>query len=293
MRRDKATVPITLDRTRCGIAGGVGPADSKLCLRELGVGWLRMPLTWAEADTSEKRARVADWVQNLRVRVPGIKLLVTFRVGQPPYDLASYRETLSALVAVDADAWQVENEWEGGPRWWDGSVADYARLLDVAVPVIRGAGKLALVGGLTSDSTRAAWLAATGKAVLPPDQATRAQEIGSLLRTSDYDAADLHIYHELSTVADRVKWFAGLTGGRPVWVTECGGPDARVTPYSDAAQAEDLPQRMAAILKTAQRAFWLSLYETTQQGETYDHLGLIRADGTRKPAYDAYRKAMA
>jgi len=280
-----------------GITGGMAGPNANALLRELGAGWLRMPLNWAQFDTVEKRLKTKAWVDGLYASVSNIKLLVTVRAWrgglQPtPPDIQAYCTDLRALRdAILADAWQVENEIDS-PFWWGGTIAEYAELLSAAYEILHSPGVLVLCAGLTSEATTKAWQYSLGQIELPDSALALMQKCQRLVQGGRYDVADIHVYDLASTAKDRVAWFASKTNGRPVWVTECGGPDIRVVPYSEEAQVYDLQERMRGILAVAQKAFWLGLYESQEQGEVYNHLGLVALVGRRKPAFAVYQGLM-
>jgi hypothetical protein len=272
----------------------MGGPNAFALLEESGAGWLRMPLKWAQFETAERRLQVAAWAQGFRAQCPGVKLLVTSRCwlggeqATPMPDVAAYCADLEVLQdLIRAEAWQIENEIDGH-SWWAGSIDQYASLLDAAYDALHES-TLVLCAGLTSEGTMAAWKYMQHLIELPPAAVLQIEAIKTLLATTRYDVADIHVYDLASTAAVRVKWFLQHTAGRPVWVTECGGPDVRVEPYSEAAQAIDVRVRMDSILSVAQKAFWLGLSESTQQGDTYNQLGLVDLTGRKKPAFDTFR----
>lgn len=98
---------------------------------------------------------------------------------------------------------------------------------------------------------------------------------------------------------DKVQHLAAHTEGRPVWVTETGL--ATVAPgRRDEALLEAQGDRLRDVALTcpAERMYWYSLIDLDPALEAIEgfhvdeneyHLGLVRADGRPKPAYELMR----
>lgn len=85
----------------------------------------------------------------------------------------------------------------------------------------------------------------------------------------------------------------------PVWITEFGVPTAApqqaarvASPAAQARFVRDAINRMRALPQVERAAWFLVKDEHPRVGAWYT-TGLRRADGTKKPAYDAWRKAAA
>lgn len=294
----------TLPADSCGVTGGLVHPNWPTRLDELGVGWLRMPLTWEQVEPRPGElhiAEVVEWCEALHERVPGIHILVTYRMraerpSHYPEDCERYLDTLSLLLEACGglvDAWQIENEIDS-PSWWGDDIADYELLLsdvrDAAPP-----GTVLVCAGITSENALLAWQVSRGLVKLGPEAQARLAAVRHLLEYGEYNIADIHLYDLPSTVRARVEWFRRqVPRSKGLWATEVGGPDSRVTPYSDAAQVLDLRERVRGALKGgATRVFWLGLYEGQEQGDTYNQMGLIRGDDVPKPAYYEYQRLIA
>lgn len=112
-----------------------------------------------------------------------------------------------------------------------------------------------------------------------------------MLRSGQFDWADIHVRHRLETVAARVQWVRERWDG-PLAATEFAGPDPRTGAIcTEATQAEDLPLRMEATLQAGvDRVFWASLVENPSVEEVFFKEGLLELDTwRRKPVFTAYR----
>jgi hypothetical protein len=182
---------------RFGITGGTRGRDVPQLMRELGVGWMRIPVNWYEV---EPRADLSLWKQveqviaEYRRTYPGLHFMVTLRARSPwagekapakvspkatlpPRDLDAYYRFVLGMAARGrgvVECWQIENEEDSG-AWWAGTAAQYLELLRTAHRAIRAAdpqAKIAL-GGFTSEMTTVASGLAQGR-----DKSEIARQLG-------------------------------------------------------------------------------------------------------------------
>ena len=109
---------------------------------------------------------------------------------------------------------------------------------------------------------------------------------------SERDIADLHLYDAEDLWPAAVDWFVTLTAGRPVWLTEFGGPAPELEPRDPNYQAE----RLAAYLRVVDglpvdRAYYFKL--TDDDGSIHDRSGLFDRRGRPKPSLDVFSAFMA
>jgi len=64
---------VVYPKDRVGITGGMSGPNAYALLNESGAGWLRMPLNWAQFDTTERRQQLRRWTQSFRAQCPGVK----------------------------------------------------------------------------------------------------------------------------------------------------------------------------------------------------------------------------
>lgn len=290
-----------IPRDQAGVTGGLTNAEAPTWLRKLGVGWVRTPITALRAQDPAGRSTLRQWAETLKREAPGIRILATFRwwLGGPnastPPNPSQYRATLDVLADTMegmVDAWQIENEvWVQGANWWAGTRRQYLDTLAIAYDVLHRRGLPVLAAGLTSESIDTWWRIATGNLRPTAQQKQTFDTLRVDLRAARCDALDGHLYHRLDQVAQKVTFLRQQTG-RPLWVTECAGPDQRVTPWTEAKAAADLAVRIPAILGAgAERAFWLGLYEWTEK-QTNVIPGLIHTNDVPMPAFGAYQRLL-
>lgn len=284
-------------------------------LRDLGVGWVRLDL-WIghpeyEARFAERLRRSLDegyalWLTIMHRDRSNVadprRFDQTKRGGFPPEDPQKYQALVVRAVKPLADRlrsqgkapgdWlvvQIENEVAPNDvlppnprRFWHGSSEEYLRTLelahaavksvDPAIPVaVGGIASEALESFLRKESPGSAW-------------------IERLLKEGRFDWADVHLYHAIDDIPGKIAWVRGRWTGA-LAATEVGGPDERArTPYSEEAHAVDLPRRFAAAQKAGiRRIFWLAIADSPTADRLGQTIGLTTADGSRKPAFDAYR----
>ncbi len=236
----------------------------------------------------------------------------------PPRDRAKYAQFVRGVARRGTglvSAYQIENEMES-EDWWTGTSDEYIELLRTAHDAIRRIDSRAYIlpGGFTSgDSLIAAMVArgdtweqmarqlGTRKRPTPEARRSAARRIAFmeevLAKAGPYvDAVDMHYYHEPDTIAMKVRWLRETMRKhgyeRPIWLTEMGGPDITVRSFSEAAQVDEVSERVRLASESGvAKMFWLCLFEGKGR-ERWKRMGLVRADGTPKPVFHAYKAAI-
>ncbi len=116
-----------------------------------------------------------------------------------------------------------------------------------------------------------------------------------LLAEGRYDWGDIHLYHAVESISEKVAWVRERWQG-PLAASEVGGPDERTgVEYSEALQAEELPSRIRTTLESGvNRVFWSFLVDLDLPDDRLAQtLGLIASDWRHKSAYFVYRDLIA
>lgn len=294
-------------------------------LEALGVGWVRLQLPVGEPRAQRKLDLIAGKLPRLMglgiglwltlyhrdpdniIEAGTVGLAGSVRGGFPVADAGRFRNRIimvtQRLAGAIAEAGGRPGDWlvlqagnevlprdiAGGDlpaRFWHGTgdqymamlaeMRDAVRAVDPAVPVaLAGLSSDAMERVLTGDRRIGAWTE-------------------RLIRDGRADWADVHLRHRLEDVPEKVAWVRARWSGR-LAATEIAGPDPRVAPYSEAAQAVDLRARMMAARDAgADRLFWSGLVENPSVDPLHRREGLIAHDSwRRKPAFDAYRDIIA
>jgi len=299
---------------------------------ELGAGWTRVTFRWNEIQpdgpdqwnlpiTDEQLALELSQgrqVVGLLVNAPGWATDLGRGVGVPqglylghtdPENLwCSFVRALVARYAGRIDHWIVWNEpdvWDTYHQSWGGSVEDFAQLLRVSYGVIHETNPDAVVhlAGITHW-----WDANYGRELFLRRLLQVLTADGQAAQHNHYfDVATLHVYFQPENVYDLTAFYLNLMRdfglNKPIWIIETNaapsedpawpvpGAQFRVT-LED--QAAFIIQSMAlGIAAGAERIGVYKMADTqTDLAANPEPFGLVRADGTRRPAFTAYRVAM-
>jgi hypothetical protein len=229
-----------------------------------------------------------------------------------PADYAAFvGHVARALPAVNA--WEIWNEADGNLFWENGpQPVAYAALLRAAYPAVKAASPAATVvstGMVANDYDFLAQLYANGAQ-------GSFDAVGVHTDTACLIAPPTHFYRELDGRIGRYAFTgyrelhhlmtANGDGAKPIWMTELGWNTSSTAPNScrdgglagtkpaGVTQAEQAKNLTDAYQCLAADPFvtvtmWFSLQDTPGKLNYDAHLGLLRADGTAKPAYAAMK----
>ncbi len=234
---------------------------------------------------------------------------------------ATFAGKAAARYAGKIDQWEVWNEpnikkfWQPKPN-----AAKYADMLKVSYPAIKAANSNATVmsGGMSPAET------ADGNSA-PRDFLSALYKAGA---QPFFDVLGLHPYSYPAPATTNYGWSAWSQmadqstsirstmqangdGSKKVWITEYGAPTAgpgtgaSITTYSsnqDAAYVDEALQvytLQAAVNSITGKDwvggfFWYSYKDLgTDTADAENFFGLLRADGTKKPAYDVLHQVLS
>jgi len=295
--------------------------DARLKLmQDAGIKWGRQDFTWRRI---EREKGQYDWAPYERLvdqcRKHGI-LLFGDLVYAPPFHDPRSAEGAEAYARLAGEAarrfkgkvdhWQIWNEPNGG--YWNGTPAEYARLLAAAGKAIHEASGDAKVLGLNMAFCDVLWAEKILKSVpydcfdvacfhpyrppSAPEDKFDWWELDQYVKSWHKNdlAPDYPLVHMtyLDQADELVKVMATFGKPKPLWVTEiCWNTPIHPYGTSELRQA-DLAVRFhvlgIASGKVA-KAFWWTLKDGgTRQFDQADMVGLVRADGQPKYAYYAY-----
>ncbi len=231
-------------------------------------------------------------------------------VPPDPAGYASFARWLSGQLGGTVSAYEVWNE-QDAPLWWHGDTAPagYAALLKAAYPAFKSGSSDAavLVGGLTgNDSDYLDNLLGQGVAGSFDGVAVHSDTACNLNSPYDFQKDNNGVltfssflgYKEL----ERVLAAHGVDGIK-IWFTELGWSTSRATcdqgvwaGQKDGGVPED---QQALFLKQAYHclsvdeadvgpSFWFTLDDLGSADTPNNRFGLIRPDGSHKPAFDAF-----
>jgi hypothetical protein len=289
-------------------------------MQNAGIKWGRQDFTWRRIERQKGKYDFAPYERLVeQCRKHGVMLLGDLAYGPAFHDprTAEGAAAYAALAGEAArtfrgkvDAWQVWNEPNAG--FWNGTPAEYARLLAAAGKAIHEANPQARVLGLNMAFADVLWAERVLKEV-PYDR---------------FDVACFHPYRPPSAPEEKFDWWeldqyvkswhrhdlapdyplvrqtfieqtdelinvmSKFGKPKPLWVTEICW-NSHIHPYgtSELRQA-DLAVRfyvLAIASGRIEKAFWWTLKDCgTRQFDQADMVGLVRADGQPKYSYYAY-----
>ncbi len=292
-------------------------------LVDIGVGWLRTDLPphiiWSQAGPENIDWTAFDRIVS-RAQQEGIKLLVAVNTlpawlgevwnhgPETPTERNAYVDFFEQAVArYDQDAvavWQMWNE----PNWqpfWDPtpSPASYYALIQQTYTTIKPLlhPSVLLVSGGPTGTESADWF----------------QQLYALGAGQYWDAVTIHAYQDLNSIRDNNQYFAGGAGqvaptrqvmnqngdtDMGIWCTEIGNPtlDPLLHGATENEQATWIVETGNQWLNQATNRgataplFWYSLIDQdTGEPTRGSNFGVIRTNGTHKPAYDALKNWIA
>jgi hypothetical protein len=301
-----------------GTAAILGDGDAAL-LQQLGIGLVRRDFLWSQLEPQPGDFQFADEDRIVDdSRAHGIATIGILAYGvawasaggdehapPDPDAFATFAETTAAHFAGRVDAWEIWNEPNIGFRFWKPAEdpAAYADLLAHAYPAVKRGNPAATValGGLSAQG-----VVTTAESFLADAYFAR-PDLGAF-----FDAVALHPYphyppsvspetsmpgdSDLATKIARLRAMLAYygDGDKAVWVTEYGWP---VQPAVDeAAQARWLVRgAVGALAAGADRVCFYTLHDGPNPTAfpPEDAFGILRNDGTRKPAAGALEALLA
>jgi hypothetical protein len=236
----------------------------------------------------------------------------------PPIDPAKYAEFAAYMAATipAAEAWELWNEADDNLFWESGPDAPrYAAMLRAAYPAIKAANPAATVVSTGMVGNNFGFL----KQLYDNGAGGSFDAVGVHTDTACLIAPPEHVYRETDGRIGRFA-FTGYRevhnvmaahgdGAKPIWMTELGWNTSSTEPNScrdgsqagtkaagvtEAVQARNLTKAYECMAADPYLtvAMWFSLQDIPGRPNYDGHLGLLRADGSAKPAYAAM-KALA
>lgn len=277
------------------MGGGERHRDSVALMAELGVTMLRDECHWSLVEREHGVLEVPGvWNRSLDEALErGVEVLLILNYMNAHHDGGVAPHTDEGRAAFARYAARMARETRGRVRhfeiwnepntagFWppEPNAADYAALVRAAAPAIRAENPEAVViGGVTSGIAGEFWrgvFAAGG---------------GEFL-----DAISIHPYITPDAPEPRGTWeemraIHEMSGGLPVWITEFGYPTAGVNSVSEERQADMVARTYlgALVRPWVERTFYYWFGPDGDDAElNEDNFGLVRHDGSRKPAFAA------
>jgi hypothetical protein len=241
------------------------------------------------------------WATDLDIG-PGVPRGLHLPADHPDNLWATFVRTIVSRYAGRIDHWTVWNEPDipGTQHMsWGGSVEDFIRLLQVAYSVARETNPDAVIHmAAVTHWWDEGWFGRFLDALVADPQAAASNYY--------FDVATLHVYFQPETVYDITAHYASMMHGhgiqKPILIAETNAAPSQdpAWPVPDAQFDVSLEQQAAYVIQAlslgiaagAERMAIYKMADTeSDRGANPEPFGLVRADGTRRPAFTAYRTA--
>lgn len=216
----------------------------------------------------------------------------------PDNDWAQFVRAMVRRYGDRVDVWEIWNEPDLWNWFWTGSVADYAQLLKVGYLAVKAEDPEATVlfAGLAYWANPTYYVAVLDAIAAMPNAGAH---------NYYFDVMSLHLYSSIYTIrpvaAGMQAAMTARVGPHPIWLTEAGVPlwdEAPADPANrlNRATAEEAAAYMIEAFAEARAAgidkfIVFRTHDDNQGMGASGPFGLIRDDGTLRPAYVAYQVA--
>ncbi|HEX6984139.1 MAG TPA: hypothetical protein VF170_02125 [Planctomycetaceae bacterium] len=278
-------------------------------MHEAGVRHLRTGISWADYH----RPRGREWYRWQMERLRGFDVLLSVWhtppsiaeggvcAGPPvrPEDFSEFLWTVHQEFGDCFADFELWNEPNNRLKWafdrFDPDWAKFSRMIGYGAGAAKRLGRRSVLGGMIPVDPEWLRLVESHGALREIDVVA----IHGFPRMWWPDRPNWDWHRDWHGWAEKVAKTAAVAGGRPVWVTETG---LATWDFETGAEGRlDLQTRMLeeAAAAPAERVYWYSLIdldparpaiEGFHVDENEYHLGLVRFDGTKKPAWDRFRE---
>jgi hypothetical protein len=311
--------------------GVIEAYDAPWAATDLGAGWTRVTFRWNEVQPDSPDQwilPITDDQLNLELaqgrqvvglvtnapgwatdhgRGVGVPLGLDLGHNDPSNLWANFLRSLVSRYAGRIDHWIIWNEpdiWDSYHQSWGGSVEDFAQLLRVSY----GAVKETNPDGVVHLAAVTHWWDANyGRDLFFRRLLqTLSTDVNAPAHNYYFDAATFHVYFQPENVYDLTIFYTGLMRefglDKPIWIVETNAAPSEdpAWPVAGAQFKVTLEDQAAFIVQSlalgiaagAERIAVYKMADTeldlTANPEPF---GLVRTDGTRRPAFTAYQVA--
>lgn len=298
-----------------------GPRDQQLAdMKAMGVGWVRIDMQWyvvQPAGPDTYNWAVYDQAIDA-INKHGLRALVILDyapawaavdckpnsrykcVPADPKTFATYAAAAAArYTSRGVTSWEIWNE-PNSPKYWHprANAASYAELLKATYPAIKKVNPEATVitGGLRSS---------TGYGDVSPHGFV--ESLYAAGAKPYFDALGVHPYSYPalpSAASEKNGWTQMLKirdiavsqgdADKKIWITEVGATTGGPHPVTEARQEQIAHEtvRLRSSYPWAGPLFWYDYKDLGTKWAAENFFGLVRTDGSRKPAYKGFLEAI-
>jgi hypothetical protein len=255
----------------------------------------------------------------------GLSVLLTIQSFGPEWAITAPRNERSAVFANDEDfdeyvtalllrypgkidKIQFGNEWQSA-WWYAGTAQDFVRFHNILSQAARrhspqtkvvlggfspwSLERMAASKGLIDYVYDDQWRRITGQELEDLKDSASMQEmlarIAHVLANADYDILDLHLYDDVENWPIYIDMMRQAAPGKPIVVSEFGGPNMMVEGYTEEYQAARLVQYIATLDEAGvPEAYYFKLMAGGDVNPVHRMSGLFTEGGEKLRAYDAF-----
>ena len=199
--------------------------------------------------------------------------------------------------------WNEPDIWGTDFQSWGGTVEEFARLMEVAYRVAREANPRAIIH---LPAVTHWWDANYGRELFMERLLDALAERPDAQRYGYFfDAFTLHLYFNVDTIYDLSQHYHGILRAhglsKPLWIVETNAPPSTDPAWpiqepnfniTQEEQAAFMVQGLAmAVAAGAQRTAVYKMADRASDHANAEPFGLVRLDGSRRPAFTAYQTA--
>lgn len=293
-------------------------------LNRLGIDRIRFAVAWEHIEPAKGKFKWAAFDKRIKfIGGNNLSLLLTVQSNGPSWacsgrknkkscvyrnedDFKAFVEALLSRYSNKIDKIQFGNEWPS--RWWYiGEADDYVRLNNILYDAVKkfSPKTKVVLGGISIGQLRG--LAACegsidsifddqGKTYRKKDlleycqsdkSAELRQRVDYVFKRAQYDIVDIHLYDDPENWHIYYNTIRAMALGKPIIVSEFGGPNIFVEDYSDAYHAKRVGDYLATLKNMdIEEAYYFQLVEPKTK-VAHSRSGLISAPNElkEKPAY--------
>jgi hypothetical protein len=238
----------------------------------------------------------------------GVPTGLDYPIEDPRNTFGQFMQRLARAYKGRINTWVIWNEpdflpGESGTWWtWSGSAADFAKLLRTGYRAIKSVDPNATV---VFPSTTYFADAVHGRELFLARVLAELQNDPGAAKSGYYfDAVGVNLYCSLDALYRVHGVYDSILGGyqlhKPLWLTETNCPVYNDTTAPEPAVGRITTDEQAAYLIQAvalaraagyQRIGWYSMVDHDPSSGIFDRWGLLRSDGSTRPAYNAFQVA--
>lgn len=279
--------------------------------RELGVYHLRTGISWADFHRPNGK-RWYDWQMQMLAEFDVLlsiwhtppSIAEAHSCAAPPRRLRDYSDFIGQVIAEYGEYFshlELWNEPNNRLKWdferYDPDWSKFGRMVAMAAETAHLEGKPTVLGGMIPIDHH--WLQLMyDYGVLDAIDVVAIHGFPGMWWN---DAPNWDWYQHWTDWRDKVRQISEIAGKRAVWITETGLATWDLQEEHEARFQQQIDRLDEAVLAPVDRVYWYSLIDLDPAREAIEgfhvdeneyHLGLVRWNGVKKPAWSRFRERL-